>query len=480
VTKHKDETVVSLRDSLSEGKTPDSPRKSKGIPSSTSTTVALDPTLPAVHPIWNKDELEKKKKPNAFLNLFRRRASKRNDPAAPGGGLTPLLTPIRVEPKTYFANERTLLQWINIAMFLAIGSIAFLRLSTDTPRALGIGIMVLALLFTIYSLVVYHYRRAAIVSRSVDGHYDDKYGPTVLVVMLFIYILASLVFQLTYVPPVPVTTVDRAIRDYRIPFTSTFLNTIDLTTNGLVQLKNAIQSVNPNFPLKGSFNYKSNQTINWFDSPSSCVLQNNGFILQEITGMDINGGGITTNCALQYITQDLEYVEQLDLAYSSTFFNATEIIRPNNYFYYGRERTLPIVQNPNLYSLQNLANTFTTFFLWDYISAANWNEALVPVNPFPLYVYYYGDINVNFGTTTATKLASIAVYIWYLPDYTPVWGELSLSFPIRAGQDLTKQELLDSKNFYAQLGALTDYFVATSAMDVVDVVYAQQQPKFCI
>ena len=34
---------------------------------------------------------------------------------------------VRVEPKTYFANERTLLQWLNTVVFLALLAVSLLQ-----------------------------------------------------------------------------------------------------------------------------------------------------------------------------------------------------------------------------------------------------------------------------------------------------------------------------------------------------------------
>jgi len=38
----------------------------------------------------------------------------------------PLKLPVKIEPKTFFANERTFLQWLNTLLLLAVGSSAFI------------------------------------------------------------------------------------------------------------------------------------------------------------------------------------------------------------------------------------------------------------------------------------------------------------------------------------------------------------------
>jgi uncharacterized membrane protein YidH (DUF202 family) len=387
-------------------------------------------------PVWAEPQQSNDNKKGGLLGFFRRRKLFQQ---AREAGMTPLVTPIRVEPKTHFANERTLLQWINVSLFLSIGSFAFFNLIGNVPQAVGIGILVLSLLFIIYALLVFHYRRNAIVSRRIDGHYDDKFGPTVMVIILFIYLIASLVFQISYVPPVPMLTANRAIRDYRIPLTSSFLLSSSFLTTGINNLKSDIQSKLPAFPMKGNFAYVGVQNVTYFDSRSSCLLRRNGFRLREISGLDY-AGAETTNCALEFRTEDWEYINQLDNTYSTTFFNATEVVGVNNTFQYSREIYKAYHQNPDLPNLQNLATKFNTFFLWDYISSASWTEPLEAVNPTELLLYYYGDVRTNLRDNgSPSTLAVFALYLWYTPDYTPVWGELSFSFPVAAGQDLTKQ-----------------------------------------
>lgn len=90
---------------------------------------------------------------------------------------------------------------------MATGAIAMFSLTTatDAHQAVGVGVLIFAILFSIYSLGVYHYRRNAIVMRSIDGYYDDKWGPTVLVIALFVYLLLNLLLQLAVplAPPPP-------------------------------------------------------------------------------------------------------------------------------------------------------------------------------------------------------------------------------------------------------------------------------------
>lgn len=76
-------------------------------------------------------------------------------PDAPVGSL--LLqrkVPVKVDPKTFFANERTLLLWLHSALWLFAGASTIIKFSNEDPLAELYGVMLLpiALAFTTYAL----------------------------------------------------------------------------------------------------------------------------------------------------------------------------------------------------------------------------------------------------------------------------------------------------------------------------------------
>ncbi|KAJ3825681.1 VTC domain-containing protein [Lentinula raphanica] len=91
--------------------------------------------------------------------------------------------PVRIEPKVYFAAERTFLKWLNISVF--IGTIATTLLnftSPDDSRGLiSAALFTLCALIAIaYSAGVFVYRSYRLRARRAEGLYYDKYGPTLL------------------------------------------------------------------------------------------------------------------------------------------------------------------------------------------------------------------------------------------------------------------------------------------------------------
>lgn len=95
--------------------------------------------------------------------------------------------PLRVEPKSFFANERTYLQWFNAATFVSSVGIAIFSIG---ERELGGLLLGVASFILIYSTYMYGKRDRALTLHQSTG-YNDKFGPYILsVVMLCSYISA--------------------------------------------------------------------------------------------------------------------------------------------------------------------------------------------------------------------------------------------------------------------------------------------------
>jgi uncharacterized membrane protein YidH (DUF202 family) len=67
----------------------------------------------------------------------------------------PRAAPIKIEPKVFFANERTFLAWMHISVILAGASVAILALSDydDIGKQLyGLIMLPVAIAFLVYSM----------------------------------------------------------------------------------------------------------------------------------------------------------------------------------------------------------------------------------------------------------------------------------------------------------------------------------------
>lgn len=120
----------------------------------------------------------------------------------------PRKVPIRVEPKSFFANERTFLSWVQMAVTLAGVSSALLSLqsidadsennaviSTRTIDVITMTMIPLAVCILFYALYIYHIRGTFMEKRQV-GSYSEKIGPIVIGAVMATWLTAVFIFGL--------------------------------------------------------------------------------------------------------------------------------------------------------------------------------------------------------------------------------------------------------------------------------------------
>uniref|UniRef100_A0A7S0WG32 SPX domain-containing protein n=1 Tax=Pyramimonas obovata TaxID=1411642 RepID=A0A7S0WG32_9CHLO len=95
--------------------------------------------------------------------------------------------PMRVEPKTFFANERTFLSWMHMAVTIGTMSSGLLAYSLDHQTKQGgiamqmvaVVLLPVSIMFCAYAVWTFYWRAVKIRLRE-DGPYDDRFGPMVL------------------------------------------------------------------------------------------------------------------------------------------------------------------------------------------------------------------------------------------------------------------------------------------------------------
>ncbi|RUP46902.1 hypothetical protein BC936DRAFT_146390 [Jimgerdemannia flammicorona] len=98
--------------------------------------------------------------------------------------------PVRVEPKVFFANERTFLSWLQFAVVMGGLAIGLLNFGDRVGRISAGLFTFVALSVMIYALFTYHWR-ADMIRRREAGPYDDRFGPTVLCVFLLTSVVVN-------------------------------------------------------------------------------------------------------------------------------------------------------------------------------------------------------------------------------------------------------------------------------------------------
>ena len=107
-----------------------------------------------------------------------------------------ILAPVRVEPRGYLANERTLITWLHMASILSAAATGALSLG-DTPqmRMTGAFLAVPGVFIVLYALRSYYVRLHALDNRTLSP-FEQRAGPAALLFMLVAVVLANLFHNL--------------------------------------------------------------------------------------------------------------------------------------------------------------------------------------------------------------------------------------------------------------------------------------------
>lgn len=116
-------------------------------------------------------------------------------PVLRGGNGKRIALPVRVEPKVFFANERTFLSWLNFTVILGGLAVGLLNFGDRIGRYSAALFTFVAMGTMAYALVTYHWRAAAIRKRGA-GPYDDRLGPTVLCFFLLAAVIVNFVLRM--------------------------------------------------------------------------------------------------------------------------------------------------------------------------------------------------------------------------------------------------------------------------------------------
>jgi uncharacterized membrane protein YidH (DUF202 family) len=90
--------------------------------------------------------------------------------------------PVRVEPKTFFANERTFLTWFNCSIFVCSIGVAITS-TTDGTKVVGGLLIFIGLLISVYACMTYAQRTFSLLNKQAQG-YADRFGPIILATVI--------------------------------------------------------------------------------------------------------------------------------------------------------------------------------------------------------------------------------------------------------------------------------------------------------
>jgi len=106
-----------------------------------------------------------------------------------------IATPIKVEAKVWFANERTWFSYLNVCILLATLSAALFNASKDEiATSLAYAYALISLATLAYSYYLYQ-QRISLIRRRDPGHFDAIVGPVLICVALFLAVLTNFVLR---------------------------------------------------------------------------------------------------------------------------------------------------------------------------------------------------------------------------------------------------------------------------------------------
>merc|ERR1711862_752643 len=95
--------------------------------------------------------------------------------------------PVKVEPKVHLGNERTLLAWLQLLMFMAAASISIVQYGRSEDlivnQLYGIVILPVSLAFMGYAVLQY-IRRSEMITEHAPGPYADTVAPVTLTLII--------------------------------------------------------------------------------------------------------------------------------------------------------------------------------------------------------------------------------------------------------------------------------------------------------
>ena len=99
----------------------------------------------------------------------------------------PIIPP---NPKGYFANERTFLHWQSLTLILGSVGIGLLNFGNLDSQISGTIFVIIAMAFSVYSLVQFHKRQDLLARKYKGIEYQDISG---LTAMIFVVLMAVLI-----------------------------------------------------------------------------------------------------------------------------------------------------------------------------------------------------------------------------------------------------------------------------------------------
>ncbi|KAI9313257.1 VTC domain-containing protein [Dichotomocladium elegans] len=110
----------------------------------------------------------------------------------------------KIEPKTFFANERTFISWLQFCALLLTVALNLLNNGDHISRVIGGVFIVMSSMLCFYALARYQFRAWQLRTGRYVIRYDDLYGPTVLCICLVTALCVNFYLRLPVIQDTPI------------------------------------------------------------------------------------------------------------------------------------------------------------------------------------------------------------------------------------------------------------------------------------
>ncbi|KAK4519646.1 uncharacterized protein ATC70_009883 [Mucor velutinosus] len=97
----------------------------------------------------------------------------------------------KTEPKTFFANERTFISWLQFCALLLTVALNLLNNGDHISRVIGAVFIIIASMLSLYALARFQIRSWQLRNNKQIVRYDDVWGPTVLCILIVIALVVN-------------------------------------------------------------------------------------------------------------------------------------------------------------------------------------------------------------------------------------------------------------------------------------------------
>lgn len=110
---------------------------------------------------------------------------------------TVILTPVDVDPRSWFSNERTCIEWLHSAGILGAFASGLIASGDSAMRFAGMSLLIPALTVVVHAKRQHSERSKQLDDRAVSSHFD-LVGPTLLTFFISLTLLANLAIAIAH------------------------------------------------------------------------------------------------------------------------------------------------------------------------------------------------------------------------------------------------------------------------------------------